>query len=163
MHLSLTKRSEYGIRLMLYMASLSRGERVTAADLARACEISSGNVPTIMNLLSRSGLLLCLPGRNGGCTLARNPEDISMLEIIESLEGRLEISHCLLDFRRCNDHRPECALHAAWSHGRSAAINALDHTSLSDTLRREREIAKLAARREAAAAARRAGRAPTAS
>jgi len=162
MHLSLTKRSEYGIRLMLYMADLPRGERMTAAELAQACEISPGNVPTIMNMLSRSGLLLCIPGRSGGCTLARHPEDISMLEIIESLEGRLEISHCLLDSRRCNDHRPECALHAAWSHGRAAAINALDRTSLSDTLQREREIAKLNARHEAVAAVH-AGRARTAS
>jgi Rrf2 family protein len=146
MHLSLTKRSEYGIRIMLHLAGVPRGERMTAADLARVCEIAPGNVPTIMNMLSRSGLLLSTPGRSGGCTLARAPEDISMLEIIESLEGRLEISHCLLDSRRCNDHRPECALHKAWSHGRAAAINALDSTSLSDTLRREQEIAKINAR-----------------
>lgn len=78
--------------------------------------------------------------------MARDPEDISMLEIIESLEGRLEISHCLLDSRRCNDHRPECALHKAWSHGRAAAINALDSTSLADTFRREQEIARINAR-----------------
>ncbi len=116
---------------------------MTAAELAQACEISPGNVPTIMNMLSRSGLLLCIPGRSGGCTLARHPEDISMLEIIESLEGRLEVSHCLLDSRRCNDHYPECALHKAWSHGRAAAISALGCTSLSDTLQREREIAKI--------------------
>jgi Rrf2 family protein len=146
MHLSLTKRSEYGIRMMMYLAGMPRGERVTAADLALACEIPPGNVPTIMNMLSRSGLLLCTPGRSGGCTLARDPEDISMLEIIESLEGRLEISHCLLDSRRCNDHRPECALHKAWSHGRAAAIHALDSTSLSDTRQREVEIAKIKAR-----------------
>ncbi|MHB8245604.1 MAG: RrF2 family transcriptional regulator [Acidimicrobiales bacterium] len=154
MRLSLTKRSEYGIRMMLHLADRPRGERITAADLAEACEIPPGNVPTIMNMLSRSGLLLCVPGRSGGCSLARDPGEISMLEIIESLEGRLELSHCLLDSRRCNDHSPECALHAAWSHGRAAAISALERTSLSDTLEREREIAKLASRRAAAAKAR---------
>lgn len=131
---------------MLHLAGAPRGERLTAAELAQICEIAPGNVPTIMNMLSRSGLLLSTPGRSGGCTLARDPEDISMLEIIESLEGRLEISHCLLDSRRCNDHRPECALHKAWSHGRAAAINALDSTSLADTFRREQEIGRINAR-----------------
>src|ERR1039458_1122609 len=151
MHLSLTKRSEYGIRLMLHMAGLPKGERMTAANLAAACEIPAGNVPTITSTLSRSGLLLCLSGRSGGCALARDPDAISMLEIIVSLEGRLEISHCLLDSRRCNDHKPECALHAAWSHGLAAAVSVLDATSLADALRREKEIAKITARRRTAA------------
>ena len=152
MHLSLTKRSEYGIRLILHMAGRPKGERMTAASLAAACEIPPGNVPTIVNTLSRSGLLLCTSGRSGGCTLARDPGAISMLEIIVSLEGRLEISHCLLDSRRCNDHKPECALHAAWSHGRAAAVSVLESTSLTDALAREQEIARSTARRRAKAA-----------
>jgi len=154
MHLSLTKRSEYGIRLMVHMAGLPKDERVTASSLAEACDIPAGNVPTIMNTLSRSGLLLCISGRNGGCTLARDPEEISMLDIIASLEGRLEISHCLLDSLRCEDHVPECPLHAAWSEGRAAAVNVLKATSLSDALRREKEIAKKSARSDSAAARR---------
>ena len=147
MHLSLTRRSEYGIRALIYMAGLPSGDRVTAAELADACQIPAGNVPTIMNILSRSGLLICTPGRGGGCTLALEPADISMLDIIESLEGRLDLAHCLLDSRRCDDHNPECAVHVAWSRGRSAAIEALARTSLGDTATRQREITKILARR----------------
>lgn len=141
MRLTLTKRGEYGIRLLLHLANEGEGRRMTAAELAEACEIPAGNVPTIVNMLSRAGILSCSPGRSGGCSLARPPADISALEIIEALEGPLEIAHCLLDSRRCHDKDPECAVHHAWSEGRNAAIAALAKTSLEDAVEREREIA----------------------
>jgi Rrf2 family protein len=147
MRLTLTKRGEYGFRIMLYLAGRSRDERVTAAELAEACNIPAGNVPTIMSMLSRARILACSPGRHGGCALARDPEDISTLEIIEALEGELEISHCLLDSRRCHGRDPECAVHHAWSAGRDAAIEALARTSLADAIEREHENAALTKRR----------------
>ena len=141
MKLTLTKRGEYGIRLLLHLGTRPPDVRVTAAELAEVCEIPAGNVPTIVNMLSRAGILQCSPGRNGGCTLARDAEQISALEIIEALEGSLEISRCLLDSRRCHDRDPECAVHHAWSEGRNAAIAALAKTSLADAVSREQEIA----------------------
>lgn len=148
MRLTLTKRGEYGIRLLLHLADAGEDQRMTAAELAEACDIPAGNVPTIVNMLSRAGILSCSPGRSGGCSLARSPSDISALEIIEALEGPLEISHCLLDSRRCHDKDPECAVHHAWSEGRNAAIAALAKTSLAAAVEREREIAvELAGRR----------------
>lgn len=152
MRLFLTKRGEYGIRLLLHLADRPAEERMTAGELAEACEIPAGNVPTIVNVLSRSGILMCSPGRGGGCQLARDPADISMLQIIEALEGSLEISRCLLDSRRCHDRDPECAVHHAWSEGRDAAIRSLAVTTLADTLAREREIARLQKRQRARAA-----------
>lgn len=146
MRLFLTKRGEYGIRLLLNLAD-NPGRRLTAGELAEACDVPAGNVPTIVNILARSGILMCSPGRGGGCTLAREPETISMLEIIEALEGQLEISRCLLDSRRCHDKDPECAVHKAWSNGRDAAIRALSETTLRDTLEREREIAAMGDRK----------------
>ncbi len=143
MRLFLTKRAEYGIRLLLHFAA-HPGERMTAGELAEACDIPAGNVPTIVNILGRAGILMCSPGRGGGCTLARDPADISTLEIIEALEGQLEISRCLLDSRRCHDRDPECAIHKVWSTGRDAAITALAETSLADVLKREEEIAAMA-------------------
>ena len=147
MRLSLTRRSEYGVRMVLHLACRPRNERVTAADLAEICDVPRGHVPTIVNILSRAGILQCSPGRGGGCTLARDPDDISMLEVVESLEGSLEISHCLLDSRRCHGKDPECAVHEAWSRGRDAAIASLANTSLLRVVTREQEIAEEQRRR----------------
>lgn len=103
------------MRLLIHMAVLPTDARATASDLAESCEIPAGNAPTIVNMLARAGLLLSMPGRGDGCTLSRDPEQISMRQIIETLEGRLEISHRLLDSRRCHDKDPECAMREAWS------------------------------------------------
>ncbi len=141
MRLTLTKRGDYGFRLLLHLARQEADERLTTAQLASACDIPPGNVPTIVSLLSRANVLACSPGRQGGCLLDRAPEQIFALEIIEALEGPIEIRYCLLDSRRCHDKDPECAIHHAWTQGRDAAIAALATTSLADMLVREEEIA----------------------
>lgn len=157
MRLTLTKRGEYGVRILIHLATKPEGTRMTAQELADECGIPLGNVPTIVNLMSRSGLLLSSPGRNGGCSLARSAESISTLEIIECLEGTFDISHCLLDSRRCHDKDPECAMHVAWKTGRDAAIGALGTTSLAAVAEREVELQGIlvnpAARAEQAKAA----------
>lgn len=140
MRLFLTRRSEYGVRMMLELAQRPYGERMTASELGDLCEVPAGNVPTVVSALSRARLLLCSPGRGGGCTLAKDPGEMTMLEVIEALEGPLVPDHCLLDSRRCHDRDPECALHEAWSQGRNAAIDALASTTLAQAAAREREL-----------------------
>lgn len=140
MRLTLTKRGEYGVRILIHLATKPEGTRMTAQELADECDIPLGNVPTIVNLMSRGGLLHSIPGRNGGCALARRADSISTLEIIECLEGTFDVSHCLLDSRRCHDKDPECAMHAAWKTGRDAALGALAKTSLAVVSEREVEL-----------------------
>lgn len=136
MRLSLTKRGEYAVRMALHLASASPG-RVTAGDLGTACGIPMGNVPTIVNLLSRAGVLDCSPGRGGGCMLSRPAADIPVLEVIEAVEGPLGET-CVLDARRCGVAGQECVLHEAWASGREAALAALGNVSLADAARDSR-------------------------
>ncbi|HLF41254.1 MAG TPA: Rrf2 family transcriptional regulator [Acidimicrobiia bacterium] len=141
MRLSLTKRGEYAVRLVLQLATA--GGRVTATDLGLVCDIPPGNVPTIVNILSRAGILSCSPGRGGGCALGRPAADITMLEVIEAIEGPLA-SRCVLDSGLCGMKDQECALHSAWSKGRDAVISTLRATSVADAAARERRIVERA-------------------
>lgn len=134
MRLSLTKRGEYAVRMALHLARANGGGRVTAGELGAACDIPMGNVPTVVNLLSRAGVLDCSPGRGGGCMLGRPADEISLLEVIEAVEGPLG-SMCVLDAKRCGLPGRECALHAAWASGREAVLGALGDLSLADAVR----------------------------
>lgn len=125
---------------MLELAQHPYGARMTASELGALCEVPAGNVPTVVSALSRARLLMCSPGRGGGCALAKEPGDTTMLEVIEALEGSLAPDHCLLDSRRCHDRDPECALHEAWSQGRAAALAALESTTLAEAAAREKEL-----------------------
>lgn len=140
MQLSLTKQGQYGVRVLIHLATMPAGTRRTAQELAYECGIPAGNVPTVVNRLSRGGFLACTPGRNGGCSLARPATEISLLDIVGCLEGSLDISHCLLDGRRCTDKSSECALHFAWVEGRQAAVDSLSATTLDAAARREVEL-----------------------
>lgn len=133
MRLTLTKRGEYAVRMALHLATAADG-RVTAGDLGAACHIPMGNVPTIVNLLSRAGVLDCSPGRGGGCRLRRPADEISVLDVIEAVEGPLG-SMCVLDAKRCGTTGQECALHAAWASGREAVLNTLGGLTLAEAAR----------------------------
>ena len=141
MRLTLTRRAEYGIRLLVHLAGRP-AERVTSAELARVCEIPAGNVPTIVNALTRGGILDARPGRHGGCRLARPATDISMLEVVECLEGGSEAGLCILGTGRCGVTGHECALHAAWKDGRRAALDALSSLTLDAAASREAELGR---------------------
>lgn len=133
MRLALTRRCEYGIRILIQLARLPQGERMTTAELAQVCEVPAGNVPTIVNILSRSGFVNSSPGRRGGCSLAVDPATVSMYDIALLLEGNLELEHCLLDSRyRCGEYK--CCVCDIWMAGRAQALNALQDTSLADAV-----------------------------
>lgn len=140
MQLSLTKQGEYGVRMLIHLAALPEGTRITAREFADACEIPAGNVPTVANRLSRGGFLACTPGRNGGCSLARPASEMTLLEIVTHLEGSLDISRCILDGHRCMDKDLECALHFAWVKGSTAALGSLSNMTLQAAADRETEL-----------------------
>ena len=134
MRLTLTKRGGQGIRLLAHLASLEPGTTLTSAELGATCDIPAGNVPTIVNRLSRAGILTCTPGAGGGCSLARHPSAISTLEMIEALDGPLEASVCLLDGARCTDRDAHCVMHPTWIATRGSIIDELTSTSLADVV-----------------------------
>lgn len=134
MRLSLTKRGEYAVSMALHLVTVPEG-RVTAGELGAACGVPMGNVPTIVNLLSRAGVLDCAPGRGGGCRLSRPAEQISVLQVIEAVEGPLG-ARCVLDNQQCGVPGQECALHGAWASGREAVLTALKDLTLATAAQR---------------------------
>ncbi|MHB8245590.1 MAG: RrF2 family transcriptional regulator [Acidimicrobiales bacterium] len=134
MRLTLDRRTQYGIRMLLSLAQRP-GELLTAADLAASSGVPAGNIPGVASTLARAGLVISRRGRSGGCSLARPPEQISILEIVTAFGEPLVTPYCILDSRRRHDHDgPFCAAHAGWLAGRDAAIASLAQLSLADAL-----------------------------
>jgi Rrf2 family protein len=135
MRLTLTRRAEYGVRVLLYLAHRPQ-ERFTAVHLAEQCDIPAGNLPTIIATLTRAGIVDARPGRNGGSQLAHDPSQITMLQVVEILEGGSESERCILGTGRCGEGR-ECALHQSWKLGRAAALGALAKLTLEQAAQRD--------------------------
>jgi Rrf2 family iron-sulfur cluster assembly transcriptional regulator len=133
MRLELTRRGDYAVRAML---TLSRGEGAqhTAAALAAATGIPVGYVPQVMGDLVRAGLVANRRGRHGGYRLAIPAEEVSMLSIVEAVEGDSRRRTCILRGGPCR-REGICDVHEAFSRAQEALIGSLADVSLADVTR----------------------------
>lgn len=124
-----TRRTDYGIRALLYLAE-QPGGRAKADEIAAAMEIPRGFLPQVLQELQRSRLVSSRPSRHGGYSLARPAEEISILDVVEALEGSLSEQECALRGGPCR-WDDVCALHWVWSAAREALIAQLASATLA--------------------------------
>jgi len=129
MKLTPTNRTDYAIRALIHLAN-HEGARVKAADIGAAMDIPTGFLQQVLQELQRARLVSSRPGPAGGYQLARAPEEITILEIVETLEGPIETSECALRGGPCHWEQV-CALHWVWSSARAALSSALRGATLA--------------------------------
>jgi Rrf2 family iron-sulfur cluster assembly transcriptional regulator len=109
----LSTRSRYGLRALVAVAR-SPESLVTAEILADGEEVSKRYLDEILRTLRKSGFLKSSRGRKGGYTLARSPEEINLLDIVDALEGSTELVPCVDDAEICN-RSPDCPTRPIWT------------------------------------------------
>jgi Rrf2 family iron-sulfur cluster assembly transcriptional regulator len=135
MRLQLTRRGDYAVRAMLALAEA--GDRqLSAATIGALMLIPATFVPQVMADLSRTGMARASLGRAGGYRLARPADQISLLEVIEAIEGEGRHRTCVLRGGPC-DALGQCRVHDTFSQARGAMRSVLAGTSLHDLARHE--------------------------
>ncbi len=124
-----TRRTDYAVRALLYLAQ-HPGSMAKAADIAEAMNIPTGFLHQVLHELQRARLVLSRPGRSGGYSLARPAADISLLDVVETLEGPLAPDECGLRGGPCR-WEDACALHATWTAAREALASELRAANLA--------------------------------
>ena len=137
MRLQLTKRTDYAIRACLYLAS-NRCERpASSALIARQMEIPERFLPRVLGDLTKAGIVDVQIGRSGGYRLLRAADRISILELVETVEGTTRTDRCVLRQRGCDATRP-CAFHHVMNQAQSALIDVLASATLADIVAADR-------------------------
>ena len=128
-----TDSGKYAIRALTCMAGQEdRQNPVSAADVAEAENIPPFYLAKVLQDLARADLLNSVRGRGGGFVLKRAPEDIKVLDILESVEDiRRLTTECVLGLDECNDDVP-CPLHETWKRFRENLLGDLDKLTLQD-------------------------------
>jgi Rrf2 family protein len=103
----MTREADYAVRCVLEVA---RQGHLSVTQVAAQEEISPAFLSKIVRSLARAGVLSTRRGVGGGMTLARPPEQITMLEVIEAAGGPLHLGECLLDPPTCL-RAPACPIH----------------------------------------------------
>ncbi|MEZ4503591.1 MAG: Rrf2 family transcriptional regulator [Dehalococcoidia bacterium] len=130
MQLVLGKRGDYAIRAVLDIAA-HFGSRRKAREIAARMSIPQKYLSRILADLVRSGVLGATAGQEGGYELVNPPQDVTLLEVIEAVEGRTELRECLLRGTPCNSGGA-CSLHDPWVEAEEAMLARLRATTFAD-------------------------------
>ncbi len=141
MRLELTKRGDYAVRAMLALTRGSGNGLLSARRISDAMGIPVRFLPQVLADLQRGGLVEAAPGRAGGYRLSREAAAISLLDVIEAVEGDSRRQSCVLRGGPCGLDGT-CDVHDVFFDGQEALRSHFAGSSLAD----------LAARRSAASA-----------
>lgn len=121
MRLELTRKTDLALRAFRVLAAADGP--VAGRVLAGSVGTTAAFIAQVMQPLVRSGLVASRPGPGGGYTPALDPRLVSVLAVIEAIEGPIDPQKCVLAGGPCGT--PPCSLHDAWTIARAALEKAL--------------------------------------
>lgn len=131
--LKLSRLTDYGTVLLAHLAREPRA-RLSASELAQATRLGEPTVRKLLKMLARGGVVVSHRGAQGGYALARPPESISAVEIIDALEGPVALTECSGAHSSC-EHERDCALNHGWPAINAAVRDALQAVTLAQLAR----------------------------
>jgi Rrf2 family transcriptional regulator, iron-sulfur cluster assembly transcription factor len=140
-----SRSSEYAIRAVVHMAALPAGEYAMVKNIAAEGGIPAHFLAKILQELARDGFLHSSKGPRGGFRLRKPAGEISMLSIIEAVDGAGRYDRCIGGSPECNDRAP-CGMHDSWKTLRSRIIEYLEGTTVADLAKALGEKRRLLAR-----------------
>ena len=135
----LSKRSEYGIRALINIASREELEMARIAEIAEQEKISVKFLEQILLTLKNTGFLQSKPGRGGGYYLGKPATSILLGQIVRILDGPLAPIRCVSEtaYESCGcPSEADCGLRLVMLDVRNAISDILDNTTLADVVRR---------------------------
>jgi Rrf2 family protein len=131
--MQITRQADYALRAVLYLARLGENQRAATSAIAKAQEIPPSFLAKIISQLSIAGLLHTARGARGGVTLARPPEEITLLEVVEAIDGPIRLNECVDDGEDC-DFGEDCPLRRIWQEAQNDLIRRLKNTNFGQFL-----------------------------
>ncbi len=135
MRLELTKRGDYAVRAMLELTRGAGNGLLSARRISEAMGIPVRFLPQVLADLQHAGLVEAAPGRSGGYRLARDPASVSLLEVIEAVEGDLRRQSCVLRGGPCGKDG-FCDVHGVFFAGQEALLRTFDAATLAELAQR---------------------------
>ena len=132
--MQLKNSTDYAIRIVCYLAAQER--MVSTSELSRKLNVSANYVPKIAKKLKNAKIVTACEGINGGYMLAKQPENISLMEIISCVEETMAINRCLEEDRFCSRNLEDtCKIHKILLSLQNTYNNKLESVKVSDVIR----------------------------
>jgi Rrf2 family protein len=129
--LRISRKIDYGLRAMIYLASVVPGAIVPFREIARQMDVPEDFLAKILKTLVDAGLVRSARGPHGGYVLARSPSEVSFLDVIEAVEGPVALNTCLDGEDACG-HSVLCTMTAVWKLGQERMLDVYRQAKLAD-------------------------------
>jgi Rrf2 family protein len=140
--MQITRQADYALRAMIYLTQIEPNQRAATSQIAEEQHIPPSFLAKIISQLSIAGLIHTSRGARGGVSLARSPEEISILEVVEAIDGPIALNECSQDPSAC-PFGEDCPLRSLWCETQEKLVERLRTTSFAQFLSAEpaRQIA----------------------
>jgi Rrf2 family iron-sulfur cluster assembly transcriptional regulator len=124
-----SKKCEYGMQAILYLAAQESGSLVSAEDISKALKIPKEFISKILQSLRDSGLISSSKGKSGGFSLAKPASRIKLIDVVAAIDGLDMFDSCVLGFPECSPTHP-CPVHNTWGALRTQTYDMLTSETL---------------------------------
>jgi Rrf2 family protein len=131
--MQITRQADYAVRAVLHLARIGGAERSATSAIAREQNIPPSFLAKIISQLSIAGLLHTSRGARGGVSLARDPKDITLLEVVEAIDGPIQLNECLGEDGSCMFEN-NCPIKPVWCDVQNELVRRLKATNFADLL-----------------------------
>jgi Rrf2 family protein len=139
--MQITRQADYAVRAVIYLAQLGPERRAATSQIAQEQRIPPSFLAKIVSQLSVAGLLQTSRGARGGVSLSRPPEQISLLEVVEAIDGPILLNECVADSGSSCTFSEDCPMRPVWCDVQVDLINRLKSTNFDSFLVKEKSLA----------------------
>jgi len=132
----LTRAGEYAVRCVLYLSAKGAGTLIGRKEIALQCDIPDKFLAKIAQQLARAKLIEIRQGARGGYVLCREPQNISLLEVVEAIIGEIYLNDCVNSAAVCRASA-NCAINRVWIKARNQMRDTLRAVTFAELLTKD--------------------------
>ncbi len=126
----LTKASEYAVRCVLFLATSGKHKVVCRKDITTAMDIPDQFLRKIAQQLAKADIIDIVQGPKGGYRLLKDPDKLTLLEVVEAMIGKICLNECVVDPDFCF-RSPTCSVHRVWQRATDQLRQTLKESTFS--------------------------------
>lgn len=128
--MQITRQADYAVRAMVYLAQLGPDQRAATGQIAQEKSIPPSFLAKIVSQLSVAGLLQTSRGARGGVSLAKPADAITLLDVVEAIDGPILLNNCVGDTSSCN-YDDSCPLKPVWCDAQKMLVEQLSRANFA--------------------------------
>ena len=131
--MQITRQADYATRAILHLARIGKNGHVATSQVAKEQQIPPAFLVKIISQLSIAGILHTSRGARGGVRLAREPQNITLLEVVEAIDGPIQLNECVEANGICS-FEGNCPMQLIWCDAQNELVAKLKKTNFAQLI-----------------------------